>query len=95
MGDVGVLLFLLLALRVAFVEVLIGAFPRVSPDSVVGGFFGEELAGHDTVHGSVLDIDVEIFAVHGNDDVEVELEFMADASFDGEVVGFVASPPCS
>ena len=92
----GIFLLLLLALRVAFViQVLVDAFAGVGPDGVVGGFFGEEVAGHDAVHGGVLDVNVQVFAVHGDDDVEVELEFMADAALDGEVVGIVAGPPCS
>ena len=93
--DMRVLLFLLLALGVAFVvQALVGAFPGVGPDAVVGGFFGEQVAGHNAVHGGVLDVDVQVFALHGDDDVEVELQFMPDAAFDGEVVGFVAGPPC-
>ena len=63
------------------------------PGEVVRVFAGKEVAGEDAVHGCVLDVDVDVGAFHGNDDVEVELEFVAYALFDGEVVGFGACPP--
>lgn len=50
----------------------------------------EEVCGEDAVGGSVLDIDMESFAVHGNGDVEVNLHLVADARLDEEVLFFIA-----
>lgn len=36
---------------------------------------------------------MQIAAVHGNDDVEIDLHLVRDALFDGEEVGFMAAVP--
>ena len=60
---------------------------------VVCVFFLEEIAGEDAVHRSVLNVDGKVLTRHGDDDVEVQLELVADSLFDGEVVGFDTADP--
>lgn len=52
----------------AAVAGLAGAVP---PEGEEGIVFFEEVPGHDAVHGCVLDVDVEVGAAHGEDDVKV------------------------
>ena len=53
----------------------------------------QHVPGKDAVTASVLDVDVQVAAFHGEDDVEVDLELVGDALFDAEEVGFVAMVP--
>jgi hypothetical protein len=94
---VGVFFLFSFALGVALMEALVCglSFARVDPYVVIGGLFGEKFAGHNAIHSGVLYVNVEVLAGHGDDNIEVQLEFMADAAFDREMVGFCASPPCS
>ncbi len=55
----------------------------------------QHVAGEDPIARRILDVDVEVGAEHGDDDVEVYLEFVGDAFLDGEEVGFVAGVPSS
>lgn len=55
----------------------------------------QHVAREDAVARGILDVDVEVGAEHGDDDVEVDLEFVGDAFFDGEEVGFVAGVPAA
>lgn len=55
----------------------------------------EHVTREDAVARGILDVDVQVGAEHGDDDVEVDLEFVGDALFDGEEVGFVAGVPAS
>ena len=77
---------LLFAEVVAVVETLVlmqpGSFAWVDPDVVVSRFLHKEIAGQDAVHGGILHIDMEVGASHGDDDVEIELQFMTDAALD-------------
>lgn len=102
MRDVRVLLLGLFALLIPLVQVAVHAalhlsepeqFARIVPDLEVCVFFGQEVAGHDAVHGGVLDVDVQVAARHCDHDVQVQLEFMPDAALDAEVVGFGAAEP--
>jgi hypothetical protein len=62
----------------------------VRPDGEVAG---ESLRSHDAVARGVLDVEVYIVALHGDDNVEVELQVVRDALFDAEgVVGFAHVP---
>lgn len=53
----------------------------------------EHVPSEDAITAGVLDVDVEVGAFHGKDDVEVYLEFVRDAFFDAEEVCFVAMVP--
>lgn len=55
--------------------------------------FGEHVARENAVHGCVLHVHVKVFATHCDNDVEVELQFVTNATFDAEVVGFSPCPP--
>ena len=74
-GDVLIFFLCELSLVGAVVEALVGcgSFLWIGPEVVVRGVFGEEVAGDDTVHGRVLDVDVQVGALHCDDDVEIEL----------------------
>lgn len=50
-------------------------------------------SSQDPVAGSVLHVDVDVLALHLDDDVEVDIQRMGDALFDGEGVRFGAAPP--
>lgn len=53
-----------------------------------------QLVGREnTIARGVLDVDVQISALHTDDDVEVDLHLVRDSLLDGEVVCFVAAPP--
>jgi hypothetical protein len=66
---------------------------HVRPHLPIRVVFLEEVAGKYTVHGRVLHVHMQVLTGHGDDDIEVELELMAHAALDREVVGFVAPPP--
>ena len=55
----------------------------------------QEVASKDAIPAGVLDVDVQIGAEHGDDDVEVYLQVVGDAFFDAEEVGFVAGVPAT
>lgn len=54
------------------------------PLAPVGGIFAQQVTGKRAVTGSVLHVNVEIGAPHGDDDVEVDLHVMRDTLLDGE-----------
>lgn len=49
--------------------------------------------GQDAVAGRVLHVDVDVLALHLDDNVEVDVEGVGDALFDGKGVRFRAAPP--
>jgi hypothetical protein len=53
----------------------------------------QHLACQGAIACSVLHVDVEVGAAHGNDDVEVDLEVVRHALFDGEGLGCVPRVP--
>ena len=80
------------ATALGWFEVLVLPSGRlVSPKLPICVMFCQEVSSHDTVHGRVLDVDMEVSTGHGDDDVEVELELMANTALDGEVVCFGAT----
>lgn len=86
MPDVRVLLLLLH--HVSAVQFMTARPPRPS-----GRIPAQHVAREYSITRCILDVDVEVGAEHGHDDVEVNLEFVGDALFDGEEVGFVAGVP--
>ena len=66
---------------------------RVNPMAPISGIFRQKIAGQDAVAGGILDIDMEVVAEHGDDDVKVNLQLVGDTFFDGEEVGFMAVVP--
>ncbi|KAL9590027.1 MAG: hypothetical protein Q9203_001185, partial [Teloschistes exilis] len=59
----------------------------------IGRILVQQIAGEDAVAAGILNVDVQIVAEHGDDDVEVDLELVRDAFLDGEEVGFMAPVP--
>ena len=55
----------------------------------------QHIPREDSVTAGVLDIDVEVGTEHGDNNVEINLEFMGDAFFNGEEVGFMAGVPAA
>lgn len=53
----------------------------------------QHIAREDSVAAGILDVDVEVATLHGDDNVEVYLEVVGDAFFDGEEVSFMAGVP--
>lgn len=51
--------------------------------------------GEDAIARGVLDVDVDVVALHVDDDVEVDLHVVGDALFDGKVVRLGAAPPAA
>lgn len=51
--------------------------------------------GEDAVARGILDVDVEVGALHADDNVEVDLQVVGDALFDGKVVRLLAAPPAA
>ncbi len=66
---------------------------RINPVIPARRVAREHVPGKDAVAAGVLDVDVQVGAFHGEDDVEVDLEFVGNAFFDAEEVGFVAMVP--
>lgn len=61
-----------------------------------GGGLARQLAGRqDAIARGVLDVDVQVAALHLDDDVEVDLHVVADALFDGKGVRLGAAPPAA
>lgn len=60
-----------------------------------GSVAGECLTGHDAIARGILDVDVQVAALHGNDDIEVELQVMRDALFDAKGVVCLANVPAA
>jgi hypothetical protein len=71
---------------------LVGALDTVPvrPESRVAR---EGLTGHDTISRGILNVDVHVVALHGDDDVEVELQVVRDALFHAERVVSLAHVP--
>ena len=63
------------------------------PEGEKSVVFLEEVAGHDAIHCRILDIDMQVGASHRNHDVKIQLQFMGDATLNGEVVGFCTAGP--
>lgn len=59
----------------------------------ISGVRVQALARDDAVPGGVLDVYAQVGALHGDDDVEVQLQIVGDALFDAEGVGRVALHP--
>lgn len=55
--------------------------------------FIQHVPCQDPISSCILHVDVEVVAAHGDDDVEVELERVCDATLDAEVVGLGAAEP--
>ena len=53
----------------------------------------QHIAREDPVAAGILDVNVEVATLHGDNNVEVYLEVVRDAFFDGEKVGFMAGVP--
>ena len=67
----------------------------VLPLGPEGSVAGEGLTGHDAVARGILDVDVQVTALHGNDDIEVELQVMRDTLFDAKGVVCLANVPAA
>jgi hypothetical protein len=67
--------------------------PSINPLPPIRRVLFQHIAREDPIPSSILHIDVDIVALHRNDDVKVDLQVMAYAFFYREGVGFVASPP--
>lgn len=83
----------LLLLDMALIRQAMGGTARIGPLAPVGGIFGQQIAGEDAVARGILDVDVEVVAEHGDDDVKVDLELVGDSLFDGKEVGLMAAVP--
>ena len=53
----------------------------------------EQVPSENPVATGILDIDVEVGALHIDDDVEIDLQVVGDALLDGKKVRFGAGPP--
>lgn len=89
MPHVCILFFLLHVLR--FRQSMRAA--GIHPMRPAGRVLGQHFASQNAVAGSILDVDVEVMAVHGYYDVEVDLHLVGDTLFNGEELGFMASVP--
>ena len=65
----------------------------VTPLGPGGGIFLQHFAGEDAVSRCVLHVDGDVFAMHGDDDIDVDLQGMRDALFNAETVCHGASKP--
>ncbi|KAL8685207.1 MAG: hypothetical protein Q9218_007904, partial [Villophora microphyllina] len=64
-----------------------------SPITPIGWILRQEIASEDAIAAGVLDVDVEVMAEHGDNDIEVDLQLMGDTLLNGEEVGFMAAIP--
>jgi hypothetical protein len=71
---------------------LVGALDAV-PVRPEGGVACQGLTGHDTVSRSILNVDVQVDALHGDNNVEVDLHVVRDALFHAERVMCLAHVP--
>jgi hypothetical protein len=62
----------------------------LSPKSLIGT---EALGCHDSIARSILNVDMDIVAVHLDHNIQVDLHFPRDTGLDFEVVGLGAAPP--
>lgn len=65
----------------------------VDPVAPVRGVFAQHIAREDAVARSVLHVDVEVGAGHGDDDIQINLQVVRYAFFDGEEVRFMSTVP--
>ena len=79
-------------LPVAVHAELVDAF-AIDPLVPSGGVLLEAGGGENAVAGGVLDVDVQVLALHLEDNVEVDLQAVADTLFHGEGVVLGAAPP--
>lgn len=82
LGDVVSLVALL-----EVVPALLLSFQSAAVDGPGGLLLAQHGGGEDAVAAGVLDVDVHVGTAHGDDDVEVDLERVADVLFDREMVG--------
>lgn len=67
----------------------------INPLGPGGGLAGQLVRGENAISRGILDIDVQIVAVHLDDDVEIDLHVMADAPFDSKRVRLDTAPPAA
>lgn len=67
----------------------------VDPLRPLGGIAVQLGGGEDAVARGILDVDVQVGALHVDDNVEVDLHGAGDALFDGKVVRLGAAPPAA
>ena len=65
----------------------------IDPVLPLSGILLEAGGGEDAVAGGILDVHVQVLALHAHDDVEVDLHLAADALLDGERVALLPAPP--
>lgn len=89
MSYMGILFFLL---DIPFIRQAMRS-ARIDPMAPIRGILSQQIAGKDAVARGILDIDVQVVAEHGDDDVEIDLQLVGNAFFDGEEVGFMTAVP--
>lgn len=65
----------------------------VNPLRPIGRVARQPGRGEDAVSSRILDVDVQVTALHPHDDVHVDLHGPADAFLDGECVHLLSAPP--
>ena len=71
------------------------AFGRIDPVTAQRPVSCQHVPGEDSVPTGILHVHMEICAVHGHDDVEVDLQVAGNALFDGEIVRFLSGVPAA
>ena len=59
------------------------------------GFLAQQIARQDPVARCILNVDVQVGTGHGDHNVEVDLEVVRHAFFNGEKLGFIAAVPAA
>lgn len=67
----------------------------LAPLVPAGRILLEGITGQNSVAGSVLYIDVKVLTLHGDYDIEIDLEGMCDAMFDGVGMRCFAHEPAA
>lgn len=68
---------------------------RIHPMVPARRVLAQHISRQDPVARGVLDVDVQVQTVHGNHNVEVDLQIVRNALFHGEKVAFMAAIPAT
>ena len=69
------------------------ARPRLPPQGPHRVVFAQEIARHDSVTCSILNVDMEVMTAHEHYEVKIELKLMGNAPFNAKVICLMPRPP--
>lgn len=67
----------------------------INPLAPSGGLAGQLVCSKDAISRGILDVDVQVVAVHLDDNVHIDLHVVPDAPFNSKRMGLCSAPPAA